>query len=126
MTVKSLNSRNIIKKLFFFFYPHTLTIRLKRPVYRGFSGEGWCEGRIFPLTLTICLKASFHCTHLSKKFLIIAAVHNFSKIRIKNLHIYDHFFTSPFAKVIIPNYLYCLVWLLSIINESHIEALLWV
>ena len=26
------------------FYPHTLTIRLKRPVYRGFSGEGWCEG----------------------------------------------------------------------------------
>ena len=32
------------KKKFFFFYPHTLTIRLKRPVYRGFSGEGWCEG----------------------------------------------------------------------------------
>ena len=32
------------KKLFFFFYPHTLTIRLKRPVYRAFSGEGWCEG----------------------------------------------------------------------------------
>ena len=31
------------KKKFFFFYPHTLTIRLKRPVYRGFSGEGWCE-----------------------------------------------------------------------------------
>ena len=34
----------IIKKTFFFFYPHTLTIRLKRPVYWGFSGEGWCEG----------------------------------------------------------------------------------
>ena len=34
-----------IKKTFFFFYPHTLTIRLKRPVYRGFSGEGKCEGR---------------------------------------------------------------------------------
>ena len=33
-----------IKKTFFFFYPHTLTIRLKRPVYRGFSGEGKCEG----------------------------------------------------------------------------------
>ena len=33
-----------IKKLFLFFYPHTLTIRLKRPVYRGFNGEGWCEG----------------------------------------------------------------------------------
>ena len=33
-----------IKKLFFFFYPHTLTFRLKRPVYRAFSGEGWCEG----------------------------------------------------------------------------------
>ena len=37
-----------IKKLFFFFYPHTLTIRLKRPVYRGFSGEGKCEGKFLP------------------------------------------------------------------------------
>ena len=27
-----------IKKLFFFFFPHTLTIRLKRPVYQGFKG----------------------------------------------------------------------------------------
>ena len=25
---------------FLFYYPHTLTIRLKRPVYQGFSGEG--------------------------------------------------------------------------------------
>ena len=32
------------KKTFFLFYPHTLTIRLKRPVYRAFSGEGKCEG----------------------------------------------------------------------------------
>ena len=32
------------KKVFFLFYPHTLTFRLKRPVYRGFSGEGKCEG----------------------------------------------------------------------------------
>lgn len=23
---------------------HTLTIRLKRPIYRAFSGEGRCEG----------------------------------------------------------------------------------
>ena len=37
-----------IKKTFFFFYPHTLTIRLKRPVYRGFSGEGKCEGKFLP------------------------------------------------------------------------------
>ena len=36
------------KKTFFFFYPHTLTIRLKRPVYRGFSGEGKCEGKFLP------------------------------------------------------------------------------
>ena len=35
---------DIFKKLFLFFYTHTLTIRLKRPVYRGFSGEGKCEG----------------------------------------------------------------------------------
>ena len=32
-------------EIFFFFYPHTLTIRLKRPAYRGFSGEGRCEGK---------------------------------------------------------------------------------
>ena len=41
------------KKLFFFSYPHTLTFRLKRPVYRGFSGEGKCEGKLSPLTLTL-------------------------------------------------------------------------
>ena len=40
------------KKFFFFFYPHTLTFRLKRPVYRGFKGEGKCEGRNFTLTLS--------------------------------------------------------------------------
>ena len=36
------------KKFFLFFYPHTLTFRLKRPVYRGFSGEGKCEGKFLP------------------------------------------------------------------------------
>ena len=41
------------KKFFLFFYPHTLTFRLKRPVYRGFSGEGKCEGKLSPLTLTL-------------------------------------------------------------------------
>ena len=41
------------KSFFFFFYPHTLTFRLKRPVYRGFSGEGKCEGKLSPLTLTL-------------------------------------------------------------------------
>ena len=42
------------KKVFFsFFYPHTLTFLLKRPVYRGFSGEGKCEGKLSPLTLTL-------------------------------------------------------------------------
>ena len=39
------------EKIFFFFYPHTLTFPLKRPVYRGFKGEGKCEGRTFTLTL---------------------------------------------------------------------------
>ena len=42
---------------FFFFYPHTLTFRLKRPVYRGFSGEGKCEGKLSPLTLTLTPKS---------------------------------------------------------------------
>ena len=49
------------RKSFFFFYPHTLTFRLKRPVYRGFRGEGKCEGKCFyphtyshhPHTLTL-------------------------------------------------------------------------
>ena len=41
------------KKFFSVFCPHALTFRLKRPVYRGFSGEGSCEGRIFALTLAI-------------------------------------------------------------------------
>ena len=29
-----------VEIFFLFYYPHILTIRLKRPVYRGFSGEG--------------------------------------------------------------------------------------
>ena len=45
------------KSFFFFFYPHTLTFRLKRPVYRGFSGEGKCEGKLSPLTLALTPKS---------------------------------------------------------------------
>ena len=45
-----LSPSKIKKTFFFFFYPHTLTIRLKRPVYRGFSGEGKCEGKLSSLT----------------------------------------------------------------------------
>ena len=41
------------ENIFLFYYPHTLTIRLKRPVYRGFSGEGKCEGKLSPLTLAL-------------------------------------------------------------------------
>ena len=36
--------RNLNKKKFLFCYPHTLTIGLEAPVYRGFSGEGKGEG----------------------------------------------------------------------------------
>ena len=35
------------------FCPHTLTFRLKRPVYRGFKGEGKGEGKVFTLTLPL-------------------------------------------------------------------------
>ena len=42
--VKSPFTKYFNKKTFFFFYPHTLTNRQKRPVYRAFSGEGKCEG----------------------------------------------------------------------------------
>ena len=45
------STSKIKKKFFFVFYPHTLTFRLKRPVYRGFSGEGKC---FYP-----------HCPHTS-------------------------------------------------------------
>ena len=48
-----LSTRQLLKKTFLFCYPHTLTIRLKSPVYRGFSGEGKCEGKLSPLTLTL-------------------------------------------------------------------------
>ena len=44
-------------ELFFLFYPHTLTFRLKGPVYRGFSGEGKCEGKLSPLTLALTPKS---------------------------------------------------------------------
>ena len=48
-----------IKKLFFFFYPHTLTFRLKRPVYRGFSGEG----KLKALFEKLCLKYGEGCNY---------------------------------------------------------------
>ena len=32
---------------------------LKRPAYRGFKGEGRCEGRVFTLTLTLTLPSHF-------------------------------------------------------------------
>ena len=36
--------RNLNKKKFLFCYPHTLTTGLEASVYRGFRGEGKCEG----------------------------------------------------------------------------------
>ena len=39
------------KKLFSFFTLTPSQMWLKRPAYRGFKGEGWCEGRAFTLTL---------------------------------------------------------------------------
>ena len=48
--VLCVNSSTSKKNFFLFSCPHTLTIRLKRPVYRGFSGEGKCEGKLSPLT----------------------------------------------------------------------------
>ena len=49
------STSKIEKKVFLFFYPHTLTFRLKRPVYRGFKCEGKCEGKAFTLTLALTL-----------------------------------------------------------------------
>ena len=53
------STSKIEKKVFLFFYPHTLTFRLKRPVYRGFKGEGKCEGRTFTLTPALTLPSHF-------------------------------------------------------------------
>ena len=39
------------KKLFSFFTLTPSQMWLKRPVYRGFKGEGKCEGKCFTLTL---------------------------------------------------------------------------
>ena len=50
-------TRLLLKKLFLFYCPHTLTILQKRPVYRGFSGEGKCEGKLSPLTLALTPKS---------------------------------------------------------------------
>ena len=41
---QAVEMRNLNKKKFLFCYPHTLTIGLEAPVYRGFSGEGKGEG----------------------------------------------------------------------------------
>ena len=51
-TLKSSNSRLLLKKSFFSFFTLTPShMWLKRPVYRGFKCEGKCEGKCFTLTL---------------------------------------------------------------------------
>ena len=45
------NSSISKKKLFSFFTLTPSQMWLKRPVYRGFRGEGKCEGKCFTLTL---------------------------------------------------------------------------
>ena len=45
------------KKKFFLFFTLTPShMWLKRPVYRGFKGEGKCEGKLSPLTLALTTK----------------------------------------------------------------------
>ena len=49
-----------IKKSFFYFFTLTPSqMWLKRPVYRGFKGEGRCEGRAFTLTPALTLPSHF-------------------------------------------------------------------
>ena len=49
-----------IKKSFFSFFTLTPSqMWLKRPAYRGFKGEGRCEGRAFTLTPTLTLPSHF-------------------------------------------------------------------
>ena len=44
------SSYNIIKKFFFFFYPHTLTFYRNRLTDSDKECEGKCEGKFFTLT----------------------------------------------------------------------------
>ena len=44
------------KKLFSFFTLTPSQMWLKRPAYRGFKGEGRCEGKSSTLTLTLTLE----------------------------------------------------------------------
>ena len=47
------------KKVFSFFTLTPSQMWLKRPVYRGFKGEGKCEGRAFTLTPALTLPSHF-------------------------------------------------------------------
>ena len=47
------------KKFFSFFTLTPSQMWLKRPVYRGFKCEGWCEGRAFTLTPALTLPSHF-------------------------------------------------------------------
>ena len=47
------------KKFFLFFTLTPSQMWLKRPVYRGFKGEGKCEGRAFTLTPALTLPSHF-------------------------------------------------------------------
>ena len=47
------------KKFFFFFTLTPSQMWLKRPVYRGFKGEGKCEGKLSTLTPVLTLPSHF-------------------------------------------------------------------
>ena len=51
--------RNKKKNFFLFFTLTPSQMWLKRPVYRGFKGEGRCEGRAFTLTPALTLPSHF-------------------------------------------------------------------
>ena len=95
--VKSQFTEYFNKKLFSFFYPHTLTIRLKRPVYRAFSGEGWCEGRIFTLTLAItAAERCFFILHLNGLAALRSVSLRLQSLKSKNAHGSHGFFSESF------------------------------
>ena len=57
------------KKFFSFFTLTPSQMWLKRPVYRGFKGEGWCEGRAFTLTSALTLPSHFRQESILSGFL---------------------------------------------------------
>ena len=92
-----------VEKFFSFFTLTPSQIWLKRPVYRGFKGEGKCEGRTFTLTPALTLPSHFRHR---KVFCQGFYLHNLTKVPEKYSYLVptvQHRYTNSIA---MPDYQY--------------------